>query len=86
MRPRNPFGSGPVRPVQEAPEELEADALYEGEPYDNPGAAAEEEENLDLTGMGSLAGVSIRRKRAPQHRGVLVAPQERASMAGAFRH
>lgn len=83
MRPRNPFGSGPVRPVQEAPEELEADALFEGEPYDNPGAAAEGEEDLDLAGMGSLAGVSIRRKAgngaakpAVQPRATVARPEE----------
>lgn len=56
MRPRNPFGSGPVRPAQEAPEELEADALYEG-------GGIEEEEDLDLTGTGSLTSISIRRKK-----------------------
>lgn len=62
MRPRNPFGSGLVRPVQEAPEEMEADALYEDDPYIDPGVAPEGEEDLSLAGMGSLAGISIRRK------------------------
>ena len=58
MRPGNPFGSSPVRPVQEAPEELEADALYEDEPYNSHGESTEEEEDLQLEGTGSLAGVS----------------------------
>ena len=55
MRPRNPFGSGPVRPAQEAPEELEADAPFEG-------AGMEEEEDLNLANTGSLTSISIRRK------------------------
>jgi hypothetical protein len=48
--------------VQEAPEELEADALYEDEPYSNQDESTDEGEDLELSGMGSLAGVSIRRK------------------------
>jgi hypothetical protein len=74
-----------VKPVQEAPEELEADALYEDEPYDNPGAAAEEESDLDLAGTGSLTGISIRRKAekgaakpAVQPRATVARPEETA--------
>jgi hypothetical protein len=85
MRPRNPFGSSPVRPVQEAPEELEADALYEEEPYGRQGESAEEEEDLQLEGMGSLTGVSIRRKNdsnaakpATQPRATVARPEETA--------
>jgi len=55
MRPRNPFGSGPIRPAQEAPEEMEADDLFEGN-------GVEEEEDLNLAGTGSLTSISIRRK------------------------
>lgn len=62
MRPRNPFGSGLARPVQEAPEELETEALYEDESYIDSGDAPEGDEDLTLAGMGSLAGISIRRK------------------------
>lgn len=85
MRPRNPFGSSPARPVQEAPEELEADALYEEGPYGSQGESTEEEEDLQLEGMGSLAGVSIRRKNdsnaakpAVQPRATVARPEETA--------
>lgn len=83
IRPRNPFGSGRFRPVQEAPEELEADALYEGEPYGNPGESADAEEDLNLASAGSLAGISIRRKAgsgaakpAVQPRATVARPEE----------
>lgn len=59
MRPRNPFGSGLVKPAQEAPEELEEDTFYEGN-----GVGEGEEEDLDLTSTGSLTSISIRRKDA----------------------
>ncbi len=82
MHPRNPFGSGAPKPPQEAPEEFEADALYE----DTSPAAPENEEDPDLPGMGSLAKISIRRKkdgtakpavqpRAPQSRPEEIAPR-----------
>ena len=62
MRPRNPFGSGPARPFQEAPEELESDSFYEDEAYNDQGADADGEDDLDLAGAGSLTGISIRRR------------------------
>ena len=77
MRPRNPFGSGPVKPVQEAPEELEADAFYEEEAFEGKGDTASEEEDLDLAGMGSLTGISIRRKTASGAAKPAVQPQVR---------
>ena len=85
MRSRNSFGTGPVRPVQEAPEELEADALYEDESYNSQGEANSREEDLDLEGMGSLTGISIRRnigttaaKPAGQPRVTVARPEEAA--------
>lgn len=62
IRPRNPFGSGLVRPVQEAPEELESDDRDEDRSNIYQGEEDTREENLDLEGMGSLTGISIRRK------------------------
>ena len=85
IRPRNPFGTGRVRPVQEAPEELEADAPYEDEPYDSRGEVNSSEEDLDLEGTGSLSGISIRRKTgntaakpAVQPRATVTRPEETA--------
>lgn len=70
IRPRNPFGSGPVRPAQEAPEEMEADGgLFEA-------GGVNEEEDLELSSTGSLTSISIRRKRS----GAKLAVQPRASV------
>lgn len=73
MRPRNPFGAGFAKPApaQEAPEELESDTFYQGE-------GVQDEEDLDLTGMGSLTSISIRRKNA--ERGAKPSAQPRASV------
>lgn len=62
LRPRNPFGSGGKRPVQEAPEELEAEGLYEEGAYDTPDDSSAGED-LDLPAAGSLASISIHRKK-----------------------
>jgi hypothetical protein len=62
MRPRNPFGSSTKRPVQEAPEELEAEGLYGDEVYGGPGEAPADEDP-ELPGTGSLASISIHRKK-----------------------
>lgn len=63
MRPRNPFGSGPVRPVQEAPEEFESNELYEDENFASQAKGIDAEEDPELPGTGSLASISIRRKK-----------------------
>ena len=83
MRSRNPFGSGQPRPAQEAPEELEADSFYEDEPYNDKIDGAIEDDNTDLAGMGSLTGISIRRKGgdgaakpAVQPRATVARPQD----------
>jgi len=62
MRPRNPFGSGPARPAQEAPEELEVEGLYGDETFDGS-AENPADEDLELPGTGSLTSISIRRKK-----------------------
>jgi hypothetical protein len=65
--------------VQEAPEELEADALYEDEPYSDQIESTNEDEDLELSGMGSLAKISIRRKAGDD--GAKPSVQPRASVA-----
>jgi hypothetical protein len=72
--------------LQEAPEELEADALHdEDESYNSQGEATDGVEDLDLEGMGSLTGISIRRKTggdaakpAVQPRATITRPEETA--------
>lgn len=80
MRPRNPFGSGQPKPVQEAPEELEADSFYEDKAYETQAKGLNIEEDSDLADMGSLTGISIRRKN--DNGGAKPAVQPRASVAG----
>lgn len=85
IRPRNPFGSGPARPVQEAPEELEGEELYSDDLFASRTDGLEVEEDPELPGMGSLASISIRRKKdadgarpAVQPRARVPKPQETA--------